>query len=27
VQGSINGGGPVLRLNAPAGVIYLKKIK
>ena len=26
-QGSINGGGPVLRLNAGRGVIYLKRIK
>ena len=26
-QGSINGGGPVLRLHASSGVIYLRRIK
>ncbi len=27
VQGALNGGGPVLRLNAGGGVIYLRRIK
>ncbi|PYT19433.1 MAG: hypothetical protein DMG59_00535 [Acidobacteria bacterium] len=26
-EGSINGGGPVLRINTAAGIIYLKKLK
>jgi hypothetical protein len=27
VQGTLNGGGPVLRLNAGAGMIYLRRVK
>jgi len=26
-QGALNGGGPILRLNAGGGVIYLKRVK
>jgi hypothetical protein len=26
-EGQINGGGPVLRINVGAGIIYLKKLK
>jgi hypothetical protein len=26
-EGQINGGGPVLRINVGAGIIYLRKLK
>jgi hypothetical protein len=26
-QGQINGGGPLLRINVAAGIIYLRKLK